>query len=375
VGGFVADLGTPLAEAVLSMELSQVERAKLTGRLEKLIKYAGDYGMEGNLHIAVQAAKFGWDDIPEERLPLLRKVPTVDENDEWDEDDDDDEEFADELREGGWPHAANVDDLTEAKLNVLERQGRTEEYLALCQKEQRHLRYILKLCDLKEVADAVKYARKHLAFAEEILQVARRLRESRLVAEAIEIGEHGLKLKGPKAGLAEWLGPVEEAQGRTKQALAAWLAALPEHPTLEAYKTIKRLAESGWQRLRPEVMTKLRKSYDKKVLAEVLLLEKEWDEAIKVAEGRDVWYAIIETVADGVISHRPEWVVKISLKHAERLMSEAKSKNYPIAAAWLKRAKQAYKLLEKTDEWTRYLRETKEKYKRRPALQNQLAKL
>jgi uncharacterized Zn finger protein len=182
-------------------------------------------------------------------------------------------------------------------------------------------------------------------------------------------------LKGPKAGLGEWLGPVEEAQGRTKQALRAWLAAFGEHPSLETYKTIKRLAGSNWGRLGPEVMAKLRKSYDKQVLAEVYLLEEEWDEAIKVAERRDVWYPIVETVADGVIQHRPEWVAQISLKHAERLMAEAKSKNYPIAAAWLKRAKQAYKLLGKTDEWQKYLRGTKEKYKRRPALQNQLARL
>lgn len=375
LGSYVGELGTPLAEAILSMELSQVERARLTGKLEKLIEYAGDYGMEGNLNIAVQAAKFGWDEIPEETAPLRRRASTVNEDDEWDEDEDWDDEDEYELREWGWSGVADFSDLTEARLNVLDRQGRTEEYLALCKKEQRHLHYAVKLCDLKQVADAVKYAKKHLTSAEEILQVARRLRESRLVAEAIEVGEHGLKLKGPKAGLGEWLGPVEEAQGRTKQALAAWLAVLPEAPSLETYKTIKRLAESGWGRLRPEVMAKLRKSYDKRVLAEVLLLEEEWDEAIKVAEDHDVWYQIVETVADGVMPHRPEWVVKVSLKHAERLMSEAKSKNYPIAAAWLKRAKQAYKLLGKTDEWKKYLGETKEKYKRRPALQNHLTRL
>ncbi len=373
LGGFVGELGTPLAEAILSMELSQVERVKLAGRLEKLIGYAGDYGMEGNLDIAVQVAKSGWNEIPEAKAPLRKS--TVDEDDDWEEDEDWDEDDEYELRERRWPAIANFDDLTEARLNVLERQGRTEEYLALCKKEQRHLRYVLKLSDLRQVTDAVKYARKHLTSAEETLQIAQRLRELRLVAEAIEIGEHGLKLKGQKAGLGEWLGPVEEAQGRTKQALAAWLAAFPEHPSLETYKTIKRLAESGWGRLRPEVMAKLRNSYDKRVLAEVLLLEEEWDEAIKVAEGRDVWYTVVETVADSVMLHRPEWDVKVSLKHAERLMSEAKSKNYPIAAAWLKRAKQAYKLLGKADEWKRYLGETKEKYKRRPALQSQLARL
>jgi uncharacterized Zn finger protein len=378
LGGFVGELGTPLAEAILSMELSQVERTKLATRLEKLIRYASDYGMEGNLDIAIQATKYGWDNVPEETRTLRRRAFPVDDGEEWgdwEEDEDEDEEGLYEPDELGWLPAADLDDLTEAKLNVLERQGRTEEYLALCKKEERHLRYVLQLCDLKQVKDAVKYARKHLVSAEEILQVAQRLRESRLVAEAIEIGEHGLKLKGSKAELGEWLGPVEEAQGRTKEALAAWLAAFPEEPSLETYKTIKRLAESGWKRLRPEVMTKLRKSYDKQVLAEVLLLEEEWDDAIKVAEGRDVWYTVVETVVDGVMPHRPEWAVKISFKHAERLMAEAKSKNYPIAAAWLKRAKQAYKLLGKTDEWKKYLEVTREKYKRRPALQNQLARL
>ncbi len=225
----MGELGTPLAEAILSMELSQVERARLTKRLEKLIGYAGDYGMEGNLDIAVQAAKFGWEDVREETAPPRSRGSIVDEE-EWEEDEDLEEEDEFEPRGWSWPPAGRFDDLTEARLNVLDRQGRTEEYLALCRKEERHLRYALKLCDLKQVAEAVKYARKHLTTAQESLQVAQRLRESRLVAEAIEIGENGLKLKGPKAGLGEWLGPVEEAQGRTKQALAAWLAVFAEEP-------------------------------------------------------------------------------------------------------------------------------------------------
>jgi uncharacterized Zn finger protein len=369
LGGFVGDLGTPLAEAILSMDLSRVERDRLVRRLKKLIDYAGGYGMEGNLDIAVQAAKYGWDDAPKEKASPRGDGSIFYEEDEPDEDD----EY--EFRELGFPIDSGFDDLTEVKLNVLERQGRTEEYLALCKQEGRHLRYALKLCDLKQIEVAVKYAKKNLATAEETLEVARRLRESRLVTEAIEIGEHGLKLKGSKASLGEWLGPVEEAQGRTKQALTAWTAAFGEDPTLDIYKTIKRLAGTSWGRLRSEVMAKLRRTHDKQVLAEVYLQEEEWDDAIKVADGRDVWYTVAEIVADGVIQHRPEWVVQISLKHAERLMSEVKSKNYPIAATWLKRAKQAYTLLGKSDEWKKYLKETKEKYKRRPALQSQLARL
>ena len=38
-------------------------------------------------------------------------------------------------------------------------------------------------------------------------------------------------------------------------------------------------------------------------------------------------------------------------------------------------ALEAYKLLGRTDDWKKYLEETKEKHKRKPALQNQLARL
>lgn len=379
LGGFVGELGQPMAEAILSMELSQVERTRLADKLTKLVNHAGDYGMEGNLDIAIQAAQYGWTESPatkEEKRPRARESKH---DDEWIdaaiEDYGWDEEEVYEGHDWGWLAASAIGDLVEAKLNVLERQGRTDEYLALCQKAERHLRYALKLCNLKRVPEAVKYAKKNLAFAGEALRVAESLRALRHVDEAIEIGEHGLKLKEPKAGLGQWLGPVEEAQGWTKQALAAWLAAFPENPSLDAYQTIKRLAESGWGRLRPDIMGKLRKSQNKQVLAEVFLFEQEWDEAIEVAEGRNVWYPVVETVADGVIDHRPDWVARASIKHAERLVVEPKSKNYPIAAEWLKRAKRACALSGKSQEWKEYLANLKEKYKRRPALQSQLQRL
>ena len=379
MGGFVGELGQPLAEVILSLDMSAVEREKLAAKLTEIARYLSDYGMDETIDLAIQAATYGWEDTPASPKPARNAPrPQVEEDeDDWDEEDEWDEESEREdegYDEADWPRDT-FGDLTEAKLNVLERQGRVDEYLALCRKAKRHLRYALKLCDLDRVPEAVKHAQKHLASADEALRLAERLRELKQIDEAIVVGEHGLTLAAPKARLGEWLGPVEEAQGRTKKALEAWLAALPENPSLEMYKTIKRLSASGWNKLRPEVMTKLRKSQDTQTLAEVLLFEEEWDEAIKVAEGRNAWYRVAETVADAVLKHRPEWVVKVSLKNAERLMVEVKSKNYPIAAEWLKRAKKAYVQLGQTGEWKAYLQKTKEKYSRRPALQAQLARL
>ena len=388
LSGFVAELGLPLAETILSLDQSKVEGEQLADRLTKIAGYLSEYGMDDTIDIAIQAARSGWGSAPaDKRSRPARRVRAFrldDATKEWEEEELADEE--DEREEApGWdrevyregePSQSLFGDLTEAKLNVLERQGRADEYLALCKKADKHLRYALKLCDLDRVPEALKHSHKHLTSADEALSLAERLRELKHIAEAVSTGEHGLKLDGPKARLGEWLGPVEEAQGRKRQALEAWLAALPENPSLVSYKTIKRLAASGWQRLRPAVMAKLRKSQDAQTLVEVLLFEEEWDEAIKVAESRSVWgYRVVETVADAVLVHRPEWVVRVSVKNADRLIAEPKSKNYPIAAEWLTRAKKAYTRLGRVEEWKAYLLKVKDRYKRRPALQEQLRHL
>ena len=377
LGGFFNELGQPLAEAILSLDLSAVEREKLVKRLKKLSDYLDDYGLEGGLELAVEAAPLGWDapDHPPAQLAThaIRFAEDNEYDDELDKEDFDDEDWGADTGEIWYGSAAG--DLTEAKLNVLDRQGRVDEYLALCQATERHRRYALKLCDLKRVPEAMTFARKHFTSAQDALALAQKLREEKHVAEALSIGERGLTLSGSKVDLGEWLAPIEEAQGRTKEALQAWLGAFPEQPSLDTYKTIKRLAGRTWTRLRPKIMSMLNKFYDKGPLAEVLLFEQEWDEAIKVAERREVWYGVIETVADGVLAHRPEWVARRSVKQAERLMVEPKSKNYPIAASWLKRAKKAYAHLGQTREWQAYLNKIKEQYKRRPALQKQLRQL
>ena len=122
-------------------------------------------------------------------------------------------------------------------------------------------------------------------------------------------------------------------------------------------------------------MATLEKFYDQHPLVEVLLFEKEWDAAIKVADQKGAYYKVVETVAEALIPHRPEWVIRASIRQAEELIVQTKSNLYPAAAEWLKRASAAYEKLERTGEWQKYLRELKEQYRRRPALQAQLAKL
>jgi uncharacterized Zn finger protein len=358
LGDFLSGVGETLAEVILSLDLNEEEREDLASDLDELHDKLSDYGIEG-LSVAIAAAEHGWDKVPREE-----SAGGAREEDEGESERDDEEELtyeADEFDQFGasWLHDDPRQALVRAKLNVLERQGRTD-YLALCVKEGEHLRYALKLCDLNRMPGAITYGLKHLTTAEEALMLAQRLRESGQLDGAIKVGERGLKLAGRKAALGEWLGPIEEAQGRGRQALEAWRAAFSEQPSLATYQTIKRLAGSRWGRLKAEVIATLEKFYDKQPLAEVLLFGKEWDAAIKVADQKGAYHTVVETVAEALVPHRPEWVIRASIKQAEALIVQTKSNLYPAAADWLKRAKGAYAKLGRTTEWQKYLQQLKE---------------
>jgi hypothetical protein len=381
LGGFMGEVGMPLAEAILSIEWSAQERAQLAQKLKKWERALSAYGMEEGLDLAIEAATSGWSDAPARPAPTAAR-PVVardeDEDEEWDEDEFEDDEFeddkADEDSESVWVSDTRAD-LTEAKLNVLARQDKTDEYLALCKKMGKHLRYAGKMIELGRVLEGTNYALDHLEFADDALTLAQQLRELKKIPEALAIGERGLKLEGYKIALGQWLAPLEETQGRNAQALDAWLAAFEERPSLDIYKRLKQLGANEWNKLESRVMNTLKKSWDKTALAQVLMHEEKWDEAIAVANKGEAGYPIVAIVADGVLAQRPEWVIRASKKQALELIGRTQTKYYVHAVEWLERVKKAYAQLGQNDEWRAYLNDLKVEYKRRPALQAQLKRL
>lgn len=154
------DVGLPLAEAMLSVEWSENERAQLVQKLKKWERGLSDYGMEEGLELALQAAEYGWNDAPPRRAPNFargennERMETGDAFEDEDEYETDDEfEMDDADADTRFYVRDTAPDLTEAKLNVLARQNRIEEYLALCQKHNKHLRYARKLIELGRVLE------------------------------------------------------------------------------------------------------------------------------------------------------------------------------------------------------------------------------
>ncbi len=377
LGDYFSGLGETLAEVILSLDGDDQPRAELLSHLEKIDRNFSDYGVDG-MEVAIAAAKYGWgSELPHAQAGQIVTVA----DDEWDDDDEGDgggsEVFttSGSLQLGSYGGESVEQALTRAKLNVLERQGRTDEYLALCLHTGAHLRYAQKLVALARTPEAVKYAHKRFETADDALKLAQQLREAGKLDEALSVGERGLKLGGSKAALGEWLGPVEEAQGRAAQALEAWQAAFHYSPSLAVWQTIKRLAGARWEQLKPQLVPSLEKHYSRQPLVEVLLEEQEWDAAMAVADKEKYDYRLAAVVADGLIVHRPEWVIGASIKQADILIEKTQSKYYSHAADWLRRTKGAYAEMGRGDEWRQYLLKLKEQYRRRPALMAQLNKL
>lgn len=347
VAGFIQDLGTPMAEAILSLDLDSKSRTALQESIEEMLDDLDETIEKSDLEIILVVLEHGWDELP-------------DPESQWDE-----------YEEEDW---MVFDELQKTRLNVLKRQGREDEYLQLAEKADPQS-YVLELLQLGQVDEAIKSSQK-LKYDSEMFSVAQQLREAGRLDEAIALAERGLDLKGNSAHeLATWLAPLEESQGRQEMALLAYRAAFDADPAVELYRHIKRLADLNWENIRPALLKMTRQTYSSDVLVDIHLEESEWDAAIKIAEKDFGSYRLLEKVADAVISHRPDWVICISIKKAESLIAETRSKLYLIAAEWLARAKKVYLNKGQSAEWKAYINKLRVVYAKRPALQKAIEKL
>ncbi|HTE20528.1 MAG TPA: SWIM zinc finger family protein, partial [Armatimonadota bacterium] len=245
LGYLCEKLGTLLAEAFLTTDLSPEERqawAKKVGAWERL---AGDYGYEERLVVARYAAEQGWN------YPPLRRVleGEITERGAW---------------EGEAP--ASADELAEVRLTLLERQGRWEEYLRLAEAEGQTERYVTALVRLRRIPEAVEYGLHHLSSRDEALALGKALDEAGASEDALRVAEHALTAfeAMPYGGgeLSRWTRDLAARLGHAERALQAGLAAMRDEPSLANYLALQPLAGERWPELRSELLEALRRSVD-----------------------------------------------------------------------------------------------------------------
>lgn len=363
VGDFFYELGEAWTEALLSPELTHSERMdwgeKIEAWCEELEMYAGGEAF----YPALLAAEQGWGD-PKIARALGRTDKAIA------------EPGAEVEAEPEQEENYNYDgELIAARLNVLERRGRNEEYLRLAEHAEEFSRYAVMLVRLGRTEEAVEYGLKHLNAPEEALAVAEALWESNELEGALRIGEHGLTLAGRKARLAVWVRDLASETGRAEQAFGAAKIAFREDPTLASYLRVQELAGERWPEHREELLDHLRggESYHSSGHVEIFLHEGLIEDAIAAVEKRP-GTALIGRVADAAVESHPDWVISTCRQQAEEIMDGGRSRHYSEAIGWMTKVRLAYRAAGREGEWQKYLEglitHHQRKYKLRPMLES-----
>ncbi len=348
---FFEEVGAALTEDLLSVELSPDEKEDYAAKLDVWLGELGDYALGDTFGATYRAVEQGWSYLPLVRV-LEGEIP--------------DDEFFGEL----FDHP-----LTIARLNVLQRRGRHEEYLRLSAAGAGDTRHAIMLARLERSDEAVEYASKHLRTPEEGLAVAEALRERGDAEAALVVGEKGLSLEGRKVRLAGWITDLAEGLGRRGLALEAALTAFHADPSLASYLRVRELAGEAWPEHRERLLDRLCQStsYVPTGQIDVFLHENLVGDAIAAVEG-DPFGDLVARVADAAIESHPGWVIETCRRRTEEIMNQGRSKDYDEAVDWLAKVRDAYLAAGREEEWLAYLAELiddhQRKYKLRPMLED-----
>ncbi len=357
VSAFFEDLGIAWTEALLTADLSREERMAWVRKLEEWREGLEDYGVEEYFDVALAAAEQGWDYPP--LVQVLQGEITS--RGAW-ESEDDIPDYADQL--------------AIARLNVLERQGRFQEYLYLAEAESQTDHYVRMLVRLGRVEEAVNYGLQYLFTTDEALSLARALHEHGHPVQALRIAEHGLSLQGSRYALAQWLAETAAAMGDLRRALEATRAAFHEYPSLSTYLRARELSGERWPEVRTDLLARLAQAASPAEQVEIYLHEGMVDEAIRVVDTSGyVGHAVVERVVDAVLRSHPDWAIRQCRRQAEHIMDGGKSQYYAQAGEWLSRAREAYRVAGREAEWRAYLQELMERHKRKYSLMPILERL
>ncbi len=146
---------------------------------------------------------------------------------------------------GAWEGEAPIyaDELALARLRILARQGRQQEYINLAAAEGQTKLSITMLAESGDVEKAAAEAKAYLVYPSEILAVASAMADEGGLSLALEVAEHGLALE-PEMGkleLARWTRDQASDFGNQTLAFQAAQVAFRQRTTLADYTAVHHL--------------------------------------------------------------------------------------------------------------------------------------
>jgi uncharacterized Zn finger protein len=345
-------LGAVLAEVLLTLDLEPGEQVEW---LDQIADWQDDLG---DLDIAITAVEQGW------RYPPLAAAMqgNITEKGAW---------------EGESPYYA--DELALARLHVLARQGRTQEYINLAEAEGQIELAVNMRARSGDVEKAIADAKAYIVDPQAILSLAEILADNGELGASFEVAGFGLNLEeqvgSGKVELARWTREKAAAAGNHSLALQAAQTAFTSSYALADYKVVQQLAGDQWQEIKPELLKHLRKAYSSTLQIDIYLHENMLTEAMAVLD--NLGYAPehdLRRVIEATRETYPDWGIRMTKREAEKIMDAGSSGSYDTAVSWLKTARDIYQQHQRQQEWEAYLDRLLDthhrKYKLVPMLRN-----
>jgi len=346
LGDLFNELGQPWAIALLSAHLTDDERRDWRDELAEWRAAAEEYGSGEGLAVAELAAEQGWE-APELHRALAGELagqgPALDQS----------------------PLSL---DLNRLRLQVLDLQGRTQEYLFLAETAGLATHRAVMLVRLGHHQEALALALRELTQAGEAFELARAMHDWGHLDLALRVGEHGLGLQEPRAPLADWLVDLAATHGRADLALRAAEVAFRSAPSLAAYQRVRDLAGPRWGELREPLLALLRTgraSWQTGLAAVAIFLDEGLvDEAIGLVD-QGLAPDMLPRVVEAATESRPDWVIRTATRRAEAIMEPGRATHYGEAISWLRHARAAYHMAGREADWSAYLNGVRGRYARK----------
>jgi uncharacterized Zn finger protein len=344
-------LGAALAEVLLSRDMPPQEREEWLDQIADWEEGLGD------LEIAQTAVEQGWTYPP---LAAAMQGHITDEG----------------VWEGEAPYFA--DELALARLRILARQGRQQEYIHLAAAEGQTTLSITMLAESGDVEKAAAEAKAYLAYPSEILAVASAMAVKGALPLALEVAEHGLALEQEtgRLELARWTRDQASSSGNQTLALKAAQTAFKLGTTLADYTAVQQIAGDQWPTIRPALLQHLQKSWHTSHKIDIYLHENMLAEAMKALDAKQAFVpeADLRRVVEATRDTTPDWGIRKYQETAEEIMDAGRSGAYDTAVSWLRHARDIYQQHNRLPEWQRYLdsilQTHQRKYKLVPMLRN-----
>ena len=252
-----------------------------------------------------------------------------------------------------------------------------ESYLKLCRETGRLndlIERLLKLKRITEAEDAARVAEDYPLF--KTLEIFTTHGQASLAEKLVT--ERLKTIKDDR--LVDWLANKLKERGDLAGSLELEERLFWKYPNIDKYEKLRKLAKqlNGWDNLRSHIIHELESKKDFDFLVNLYLYEKEVGNALATLEKMpERWgdHPLHIEVAQAAKKQYPQESIRLFTKEAERFINYRDRGNYSQAALCLREIRDVYRDLKEIETWNKFIKEIRERFRKLPALQDELSQL